>query len=67
MKFDLLGTKIDNISKQEILDKISCFLHSDKFRYIITINPEIILKAQNDAKLKNIINNSNLSMPTELG
>ncbi len=62
-----MGVKIDNLSKQEILQKISCFLQGGKMQYIVTVNPEIILQAQKDEMLKNAINNSDLSVADGIG
>ncbi len=67
MKLNLLEVKIDNLSKQEILQKISCFLQDNKMRHIVTTNPEIILQAQKDEMLKNTINNSDLSVADGIG
>ena len=43
---DLLGVRIDNFSKKEILEKIESFLDEPKFHQIATVNPEFILDAR---------------------
>lgn len=63
----ILGVKIDNLSKKEILEKVSDFLTEDKFHQIATVNPEFILTAQKNAKFKNILNNCDLNVADGVG
>lgn len=58
----ILGVKIDNFSKQEILEKIEDFLDSDKLHQIVTTNAEFILQAQKDLEFRNILNDADLSV-----
>ena len=64
---NILGVKVDNLSKQEIIDKISCFLNEDNFHQIATVNPEFILKAQKDEEFKNILNGCDLNIADGVG
>ncbi len=63
----ILGIKIDNLDKKEILEKIESFLRSDKFHQIATVNPEFILTAQKDKEFKNILNNCDLNIADGVG
>lgn len=63
----ILGVRIDNLSKQEILAKIEFFLHEEKFHQIATVNPEFILQAQEDAAFKNILNAASLNVADGVG
>lgn len=67
MIFDLLGIKIDNLSKQEIIYKIEQFLSENIFRQIATINPELILKAKKDESFKKNLNNCDLNIVDGVG
>lgn len=67
MIFDLLGIKIDNLSKQEIIYKIEQFLSENIFRQIATINPELILKAKKDESFKKNLNNCDLNIADGVG
>jgi N-acetylglucosaminyldiphosphoundecaprenol N-acetyl-beta-D-mannosaminyltransferase len=63
----ILGVRVDNLSKTEILEKIEYFLKEEEFHQIATINPEFILEAQKDAKFKNILNNCDLNIADGIG
>ncbi len=63
----ILGVRIDNLEKREILEKIEYFLGEDKFHQIATINPEFILEAQNNLKFKNILNGCALNIADGFG
>jgi N-acetylglucosaminyldiphosphoundecaprenol N-acetyl-beta-D-mannosaminyltransferase len=64
---NILGVRIDNFSKKEILEKIESFLIDGKFHQIATVNPEFILEAQKNAEFKNILNNSDLNITDGIG
>ena len=58
----ILGVKVNKITSKEVLDKVEDFLVSDKQNYIVTLNSEIILKAQKDEEYFHILNNADLSI-----
>lgn len=64
---EILGIRIDNFSKQEILEKIEFFLKEEKFHQIATVNPEFILRAQNDREFKKILNETKLNVADGIG
>jgi len=64
---NILGINLVKASKDEILDKIHSFLRGDKVRYIVTPNPENILKAVHDEELWYITNNADLSLADGIG
>jgi N-acetylglucosaminyldiphosphoundecaprenol N-acetyl-beta-D-mannosaminyltransferase len=66
---NILGVDLDTDIDKEGLDfKLKEFLLSDdKQRYIVTPNPEIILKAQKDEELYHILNKADLSLPDGFG
>lgn len=64
---NILGVRIDNFSKAEILAKIENFLSEEKFHQIATINPEFVLQAQKDQKFKNILNQCDLNISDGVG
>ena len=63
----ILGVKIDNLDKKEILEKVESFLVSDSFHQIATVNPEFILRAGEDAEFKTILNNCELNIADGFG
>lgn len=64
---DLLGVKIDNISKKEIFKKVGYFLFEEKFHQIATINPEFILRAQKDNEFRQLLNSCDLNVADGVG
>jgi len=66
-KINILGLNINRLNKGQILDKINEFLKSREAHYIVTPNPEIILRALDDEELFYIINQANLSIPDGIG
>ncbi|HAR99702.1 MAG: Glycosyl transferase, WecB/TagA/CpsF family [Candidatus Moranbacteria bacterium GW2011_GWC2_37_73] len=63
----ILGVRIDNFSKKEILEKIEFFLNEENLHQIATVNPEFILRAQKDLEFKNILNKSDLNVADGVG
>jgi N-acetylglucosaminyldiphosphoundecaprenol N-acetyl-beta-D-mannosaminyltransferase len=64
---EILGVKLDNFSRAEILEKVSGFLNGNSFCQIATINPEFVLAAQKDAEFKNILNTCDLNVADGVG
>lgn len=63
----ILGVKIDNLTKEEIRQKVENFLMEDSFHQIATINPEFILEAQKNAEFKNLLNSCDLNVADGFG
>lgn len=63
----ILGIKLSSTSRAKVLDNISSSLKKHKPFLIVTPNPEIIVHAQTNLKLKTIINNADLSLPDGVG
>lgn len=63
----ILGIRIDNISKGEILEKVKKYLSEPGFHQIATINPEFILEAQNNFIFKAVINCCSLNIADGFG
>ncbi|MFA7209200.1 MAG: WecB/TagA/CpsF family glycosyltransferase [Parcubacteria group bacterium] len=64
---DILGVKIDNLSRKDISDKVWFFLQEEKFHQVATVNPEFILQAQEDGGFKNILNGCDLNVADGVG
>lgn len=64
---EILGVKIDNLTKTEILQKIQDFLNNGKKNYLVTINPEFIIEATKDLEFKNILNEADLKVVDGFG
>ena len=57
----VLGIKISDYKPQELDNKLEEFLNSDKSRYLVTPNPEMILLAHQDEELFYILNKADLA------
>ena len=66
-KINILGVNITKESKEAILNKIHSFLISKNFHYIVTPNPEIILKTLKDEELFYILNKADISLADGVG
>ena len=63
----VLGVKTDNLSQAEALERARKFLQSNQKHFIVTPNPEIILKSLDDENLREILNYADLSLPDGFG
>lgn len=67
MKKYILGVKVDDVAISEVLELVGKWLKGGGKHYIVTPNPEIVVMAQQDKELKNIINNADLAIPDGMG
>ncbi len=66
-RYAVLGVRVDNFSRKEILEKIEHFFDEEKFHQIATINPEFILEAQNNLCFRTVLNNCALNVADGFG
>jgi len=67
-KQSLLGVEITNATAKEILEYIIDFLRSGrKPIYVVTPNPEIIVRATKNQAFQDILNNAELALPDGVG
>ena len=64
---EILGVRVDNLSMNEVLEKIRGFLNDGRQHQIVTVNPEFIVKAQKDEEFKKILNEADLAIPDGTG
>lgn len=67
MKVNTLGVKIDDISLDQAIYIVETWLKKGGKRYIVTPNPEFIVRAQNDQEFMEILNKANLAIPDGVG
>lgn len=63
----VLGVEIDDITFEQAVAKIEQFIRSKKSHHVVTVNPEYIVRAQNDKKLRAVINQADLRVPDGIG
>ena len=64
---NILGVRIDNVSRKEILTKVESFLGEEGLHQIATVNPEFVLEAQKNAVFRDILNGCDLTVPEGVG
>lgn len=64
---DILGVKIDNLEKEEIIARLNDFLKEDRFHQIATVNPEFILTAEKDQDFQVVLNECDLRVADGFG
>lgn len=63
----ILNTRVDNLEKDVILNKINSFLDNAGLHHITTLNPEILLEAHKNNKFQNILNTADLNIADGIG
>ncbi|OGH58984.1 MAG: hypothetical protein A2725_04395 [Candidatus Magasanikbacteria bacterium RIFCSPHIGHO2_01_FULL_33_34] len=62
MSTKVLGVKIDTVTEGQALDLVAKFLREGRDHYIFTPNPEMVMAAQNDYVLREILNRGDLNI-----
>lgn len=63
----ILGVRLDSTSKEQVLRQAQVNIKNRHKFVITTPNPEIVMKAQEDEQLKDILNSSDISIPDGIG
>ncbi len=63
----VMGVYFDPVTRNEALDKIFFMLKDEKQHQVVTPNPEILLKAQKDAKYRAVLNRASMSVADGTG
>ena len=63
----ILGIEVDKVTKNEALEAFKGFLSGDKCSQIVTLNPEMVLEAQNNQQFHNLLKESELVFPDGVG
>jgi len=66
-KVEILGVQIDNLSLQEVLEKVKLFLADKNQHFIVTPNPEFLVAAQKDSRFKEILNYADIAVADGVG
>lgn len=60
---NILGVKVDKVTLDQAVEMVARWLSKDGKHYIVTPNVEIIMAAQKDNDLKEILNKADLAIP----
>ncbi|MBI4127513.1 MAG: WecB/TagA/CpsF family glycosyltransferase [Parcubacteria group bacterium] len=63
----VLGVRVDRVTTNEALTRIDELIQNGAFHYIVTPNPEIIMRAQFDERFRTILNGADLSISDGIG
>ena len=63
----IMEINVNSTSKSEVLARVEDQISHNKKFYIVTPNPELILMAQTNQRLKNALNDADVSIPDGIG
>jgi len=63
----ILGSRIDALTQQEVLAKLTQYLMDTSGHFIVTANAEMYYQAYHDQELRQIINQADLAIPDSVG
>ena len=66
-KIDILGIPVDKVTNAQALSLFEDFLNTDGLSFIATPNPEIILAAQKDKEVADVLRSADLKLPDGTG
>jgi len=66
-RIKILGSPVDRIDQKEALENIRLFLSAEKGRHVVTLNPEMIVRARSDRDFSGIINGADLVVADGMG
>ena len=64
---EIFGVKIHNITFEEATREVEAYLKGDSLKVIYTPNPEIVMGAKNDSRLRGLINNGDMITADGIG
>lgn len=64
---DLLGVRVDDVTWSETLDWVARFVEQDSPHLIVTLNPEILMKARAEPDFRAIVDGAALVLPDGIG
>jgi N-acetylglucosaminyldiphosphoundecaprenol N-acetyl-beta-D-mannosaminyltransferase len=64
---DVLGVGVDDVSYAEAVERVEQLMEGDTQAYIVTPNPEMIMKARRDEHFREVLNQADLSVPDGMG
>lgn len=66
-QISILNTSIDNLTQEEILERVKNFFDEPKFHQIATVNPEFLLEAEKNTEFRDVLRNCNLRIADGFG
>lgn len=66
-KIEILGVRVSNISFEQALNATISYIERGGKHYIVTPNPEFIVRAASDKTFRDILNNADIALPDGFG
>jgi len=66
-RIDVLGAPLDCVDMAAALEQVEVMLQGQSFNTIIALNPEKVIKSQQDSRLLSWLNNASLVIPDGIG
>ncbi len=63
----ILGVNITNLDQKTVTEALRSYLESDQQHYVVTPNPEFVVKAQSDEEFCQIVNEADLAVADGVG
>jgi N-acetylglucosaminyldiphosphoundecaprenol N-acetyl-beta-D-mannosaminyltransferase len=64
---DILGVAVHSLTQTQALDQVAHFMSESHLHQIATVNPEFVMKAQDDHEFKRLLNNADLCLADGIG
>lgn len=64
---DVLGVRVDNATYDLLLERVDAFVQSGLPHQIVTLNPEMLVRAHDDAAFRRILNGADLNVADGVG
>ena len=65
--FHILGVRVDDVTHEETLALVEQFIARQSLHQICTVNPEFVMRAQQDTAFREVINHAALCIPDGIG
>ncbi len=63
----ILGVRVDNLSREEALDRIEILISGKTGGHVVTVNPEFVVQARSDSKFMDVLNRADLALADGVG
>ncbi|WLD92991.1 WecB/TagA/CpsF family glycosyltransferase [Alkalihalobacillus sp. AL-G] len=67
MKQEILGVSVSDLTYESLINNIDKDINENKKSFIVAVNPEKIMKAQNSPELKTLLNSATYQIPDGIG
>ncbi len=63
----ILGVRVDNLNQVQAIERILALAVAGGCHQVVTVNPEFVVQAQNDATFRAVLENADLALPDGVG